>query len=55
MPKITRLNGTILERHLLDNVIADASKTEAIFDYNIMMGNIDDPREEENDESFTEV
>lgn len=43
--KVIPLNGTILERHITDNAIGRAAELKAVQDYNIMMGNIEDPKE----------
>lgn len=45
--KIIRLAGTILERHLNENARALAEEMKAVQDYNIMMGNLEDPSEDE--------
>ena len=38
------------EKALLENTIAENEKLKAMLDYNIMMGNIDDPSEGESEE-----
>lgn len=48
--KIIQLVGTILERHQNENARAMAEETKAITDYNIMMGNLEDPAAEEESE-----
>lgn len=48
--KIIPLIGTILERHKADNAKAIAEKVEAIQEYNIMMGILEDPNAEEDQE-----
>lgn len=49
-PHAVPLKGTILERHLEENERAELADLRAVQDYNIMMGNIEDPSEEEEDE-----
>lgn len=48
--KIIPLTGTILERHKADNAKAAAELVKAIQEYNIMMGLLEDPSEEEDEE-----
>lgn len=48
--KAVKLEGTILERHLDENTRAQAAALMATVDYNIMMGNLEDPAEGENEE-----
>ena len=52
--KIIPLSGTILERHREDVARAEAERVKAVQEYNIMMGLLEDPAEEneedENDE-----
>lgn len=45
--KVIPLNGTILDRHLADNARGKAAEAKANIDYNIMMGNLEDPTEGE--------
>jgi len=45
-----RLSGTILERHLNENNRAETARLKSVQEYNIMMGNIEDPSEGEEDE-----
>lgn len=47
MIKIIPLVGTLLERHKADNAKSIAEKVEAIQAYNIMMGLLEDPSEED--------
>ena len=51
---ITKFRNTIAERKDIENAIAEAEEMKAIYDYNIMMGNIEDPQEDE-DGTFTEI
>ena len=44
--KIIQLIGTILERHQNENTRAMAEDMKAVQDYNIMMGNREDPAED---------
>ncbi len=44
--KIIQLVGTILERHQNENTRAMAEEMKAVQDYNIMMGNLEDPAED---------
>ncbi len=44
---IAKLQGTIYERHINEHVRSTAAELKAITDYNIMMGNIEDPSDEE--------
>lgn len=53
--QIIRPTGTIYERHMNENTRAEAAELRAVTDYNIMMGNLEDPaaddeEEEEDDE-----
>lgn len=45
--QVCHLFGTILERHLNENARAKADNLQSITDYNIMMGILEDPAEEE--------
>ena len=45
--KIIQLVGTLLERHLTENTRAEVEKTKALNDYNIMMGNLEEPISED--------
>ena len=47
--KIVRQISSIFERHLTENARAEAAEVKAVMDYNIMMGNIEDPSEEESE------
>ena len=51
--RIIQLVGTILERHQNENTRAKAEELQAITDYNIMMGNLEDPAEGEEMEDMT--
>ena len=46
MGLITRNKMDLTEKALLENTIAENEKLKAMLDYNIMMGNIEDPDEE---------
>lgn len=46
MGLITRNKMDLTEKALLENTIAENEKLKAMLDYNIMMGNIEDPEEE---------
>lgn len=48
--QIIRKSGTIIERHLNENARAEAAELKAVVDYNIMMGNIEDPSEDDEQE-----
>ena len=50
MALITRNKMDLTEKALLENTIAENEKLKAMVDYNIMMGNIEDPDAEEEDE-----
>ena len=50
MGLITRNKMDLTEKALLENTIAENEKLKAMLDYNIMMGNIEDPDEEEDEE-----
>lgn len=45
--KIIPLIGSILDRHKTDNAREIAEGVKAVTDYNIMMGNLEDPAEGE--------
>ena len=49
MPKIRR-NETPYERAVRENAQAAAVKAAAVQDYNIMMGNLEDPEEEDEED-----
>lgn len=51
--KIIRLMGTLSERHLNENTRAEVEKSKALTDYNIMMGNLEEPIDEE-EETYSE-
>ena len=44
---ITKFKNSIAERKDIENAIAEAEQMKAVFDYNVMMGNIEDPQEGE--------
>lgn len=44
---ITKFKSTIAERKDIENAIAEAEQMKAVFDYNVMMGYIEDPQEGE--------
>ena len=46
MGLITRNKMDLTEKALLENTIAENARLKAMLDYNIMMGNIEDPDEE---------
>lgn len=48
--RINKPNESIFERHLTENARAEAAEVKAVTDYNIMMGNLEDPSEEEEEE-----
>lgn len=48
--EIIRKVGSLLERHLNENTRATVAQIQADIDYNIMMGNLEDPSEEETEE-----
>lgn len=50
MGKPTREEWLLKSEHDAMNAGAKAAKARAIQDYNVMMGNIEDPEEEEGDE-----
>ena len=45
--EVHRLTGTIYERHQYENLLAQAAEMKAVQDYNIMMGNLEDPAEDD--------
>ena len=50
--KIIPLIGSILDRHKTDNAREVAEGVKAVSDYNIMMGNLEDPSDGEEMEGF---
>ena len=48
--KIEKLKMSIGEAKDIENVIATKEKLDAIMDYNFMMGNLDDPNEEDEED-----
>lgn len=49
--KLIRFTGSLRERHEAENARAAAEELKAMVDYNIMMGNLEDPKEEEEEEA----
>ena len=47
---ITKFKTSIGEKKDLENAIAEAENMKAMADYNIMMGNLEDPAEEDEEE-----
>lgn len=47
---IIPLIGTIAERHRTDNAREIADRVQAVQEYNIMMGILEDPNEDDEDE-----
>lgn len=45
--KIIKKTGTLYERHIMEHVRSVAAEVKAITDYNIMMGTLEDPNEDE--------
>jgi len=45
--KIERATMSIAEKAMLENAIAKEEENKAMIDYNIMMGNLEDPSDEE--------
>ena len=50
MGLITRNKMDLKDKAVLENTIAENERLKAMLDYNIMMGNIEDPDAEEEDE-----
>ena len=50
MALITRNKMDLKDKAVLENTIAENEKLKAMLDYNIMMGNIEDPDAEEEGE-----
>jgi len=48
--QIIRTNGRIIDRHLNEAARAEAAELKAVVDYNIMMGTIEDPSEDDEQE-----
>lgn len=48
--EVIKLADAIYERHLNENARAEAAELRAVTDYNIMMGNLEDPAEDEEEE-----
>lgn len=48
--RINKLGMSIEEQTEMERAQATAAHNKAVQDYNIMMGNLDDPSEEEDDE-----
>ena len=53
--KIIPLIGSILDRHKTDNAREIAEGVKSVTDYNIMMGNLEDPAEGEEMEEMEEM
>lgn len=49
--RIEKLGISIEEQAAMEYALALAAQTKATQDYNIMMGNLDDPEEESEDET----
>lgn len=47
MVKIIKATMTAAEKAMLENAIAKEEENKATIDYNIMMGNLEDPSDEE--------
>jgi hypothetical protein len=47
MSVLTRNKMDLHDKAILENTIAENDRLKAMVDYNIMMGNIEDPEEEE--------
>lgn len=50
MALVERNKMNLKDKAILENTIAENAKLKAMLDYNIMMGNIEDPDEEEEDD-----
>ena len=50
MSVLTRNKMDLHDKAILENTIAENERLKAMVDYNIMMGNIEDPEEEEGEE-----
>ena len=50
MTLITRNKMDLKDKAVLENTIAENERLKAMLDYNIMMGNIEDPDEEGNED-----
>lgn len=50
MALLTRNKMDLHDKAVLENTIAENDRLKAMLDYNIMMGNIEDPEEEEDEE-----
>ncbi len=48
--QIVPMTGTLIDRHNEENAQAIAESSRAAIDYNIMMGILEDPNEEEESE-----
>ena len=47
--KIIKLAGSILDRHLAEAAQARVAEQQALIDYNIMMGVLEDPSEDDDE------
>ena len=50
MGVLTRNKMDLHDKAVLENTIAENDRLKAMIDYNVMMGNIEDPEEEEGEE-----
>ena len=50
MSLLVRNKMDLADKAVLENTIAENARLKAMLDYNIMMGNIDDPEEEEDED-----
>lgn len=50
MSVLTRNKMDLHDKAILENTIAENERLKAMVDYNVMMGNIEDPEEEEDEE-----
>lgn len=50
MALVERNKMNLADRAALENAVAAEERMKAIFDYNVMMGNIEDPNEVDEDE-----
>lgn len=47
---LTRNKMDLHDKAVLENTIAENERLKAMLDYNVMMGNIEDPEEEDEDD-----
>ena len=50
MSVLTRNKMDLHDKAILENTIAENERLKSMVDYNIMMGNIEDPEEEEDED-----